>query len=271
MQQWRGFQTGTWSKEIDVRDFINKNITVYASWVEDNGGAGLGYATPGSLNNEDHFAYVVGYPDGTVKPEANINRAEVTHIFFRLLKTEIRDKNLAFENSFNDVNSPAWYHNAVSTMAKLGIVAGKTADTFDPDAFITRAEFASICARFDDSDFEVIDKFTDVAGHWAESEIHEAAAHGWIKGYEDNTFRPNQYITRAEAMSMINRVLNRVPETKSDLLDNMIKWPDNQNESKWYYLTVQEATNSHDFEMKNHVYEKWTAIREVTDWAKYNR
>ena len=249
---------------------MTKNMTVYAAWVEDNGSAGNGHETPDSLNGEDHFAYVVGYPDGTVRPDANISRAEVTSIFFRLLKPdEVRDKNLTSDNNFVDVNSPDWYHTAISTMAKLGIVKGRSADQFVPDAYITRAEFAVICARFDDSEFEIVDDFADVVGHWAESEIHEAAAHGWIRGYDDHTFRPDQFISRAEAMTMINRVLNRVPETASDLLDAMIQWPDNSDATAWYYLPVQEATNSHDYEMKNHIYEKWTALRDVTDWTKY--
>ncbi len=249
---------------------MTKNTTVYAKWVEDNGSAGSGYGTPGSLNSEDHFAYVVGYPDGTVRPNNNISRAEVTSIFFRLLKPdEVRENNLTTENSFNDVNAGDWYNASVSTMAKLGIVEGRYANRFVPDAFITRAEFAAICARFDNSEFEVVDNFTDVAGHWAEHDIHEAAAHGWIRGYEDGTFKPDQFITRAEAMTMINRVLNRVPEAADDLLSGMIIWPDNSDKTAWYYLAVQEATNSHDYKMKNHIYEKWTALRGVTDWTKY--
>ncbi len=270
-----GYVFEGWYEDKDLTKYVEevkmtKNITVYAKWVEDNGGAGNGYDTPGSLNGEDHFAYVVGYPDGTVRPNDNISRAEVTAIFFRLLKPdEVRDNNLTTENSFNDVNVGDWHNASISTMAKLGIVKGRYADRFVPDAFITRAEFAAICARFDDSEFEVIDNFTDVAGHWAEHDIHEAAAHGWIRGYEDGTFKPDQFITRAEAMTMINRVLNRVPETADDLLADMINWPDNSDKSAWYYLAVQEATNSHDYEMKNHIYEKWTALREVTDWTKY--
>ncbi len=256
------------TKPVDEVKMI-KNITVYAAWVEDNGNAGNGHDTPGSLNGEDHFAYVVGYPDGTVRPNANIDRAEVTTIFFRLLKEEIRNANLADTNSFKDVSDEDWHNTAISTMTKLGIVKGRYTDRFVPDAAITRAEFAVICARFDDSEFEVVDEFTDVQGHWAEVEIHEAAAHGWIRGYEDGTFKPDQFITRAEAMTMINRVLNRVPETAADLLADMIKWSDNSDESAWYYLPVQEATNSHDYDMKNHIYEKWTDLREVTDWTQY--
>lgn len=249
---------------------MTKNITVYANWVKDNGSAGSGYDTPDSLNGEDHFAYVVGYPDGTVRPNDNISRAEVTSIFFRLLKPdEVRDNNLTSVNNFDDVNAEDWHNTAISTMAKLGIVNGRIANAFVPNAYITRAEFAAICARFDDSEFEIKDNFTDVGGHWAEAYIHEAAAHGWIKGYDDGTFRPDRFITRAEAMTMINRVLNRVPESADDLHKDMKVWPDNSSKATWYYLPVQEATNSHDYKMKNHIYEKWTAVREVADWSKY--
>ena len=250
---------------------MNKNITVYADWVEDNGNGGNGHPTPDKLNGKDHFAYVMGYPDGTVRPNANITRAEVTSIFFRLLTADTRDGNLGNENKFVDVADSDWYNTAVSTMAKLNIVKGRTEKDFVPDANITRAEFAAICARFDDSEYEVVDNFTDVDGHWAEDYIHEAAAHGWIRGYEDGTFKPDQFITRAEAMTMINRVLNRVPETKNDLLDSMIKWPDNSDVTAWYYIPVQEATNSHEYKMKNNIYETWTAIQKGTDWTKYEK
>jgi len=248
---------------------MTKDITVYAKWVDDNGGAGHGHTTPEDLNGDEHFAYVVGYEDGTVRPGSYITRAEVTTIFFRLLKEEIRDKNLTSENTFSDVPKSKWYNISISTMAKLGVVNGKYLNLFAPDEFITRAEFAVICARFDNSEFEVDDNFVDVKGHWAEAEIHEAAAHGWIRGYDDNTFKPDALITRAEAMTMINRVLNRVPETKEDLLEGMIEWPDNSDKSAWYYLIVQEATNSHKYDMKNHIYEKWTVLQPVADWAKY--
>ena len=250
---------------------MTKNTTVYAGWVEDNGIAGGGYDTPEKLNGDDHFAYIVGYPEGDVRPGNNITRAEVTTIFFRLLKENERNMNLAYENSFSDVEILDWYNTAVSTMAKLGIVNGRNAESFDPNAFITRAEFAAICARFADTAVEAENKFTDVAGHWAEKEIYEAAEYGWIRGYEDNTFRPDRFITRAEAMTMINRVLNRIPETANDLLDTMKKWSDNSDEAAWYYIPVQEATNSHDYDKKNHIYEKWTSLNENFDWTKYEQ
>lgn len=248
-----------------------KNTTVYAAWVEDNGIAGGGYDTPEKLNGDDHFAYIVGYPEGDVRPGNNITRAEVTTIFFRLVKENVRNMNLAYENSFSDVDILDWYNTAVSTMVKLGIVNGRNAESFDPNAFITRAEFAAICARFADTEVEAENKFTDVAGHWAEKEIYEAAEYGWIRGYEDNTFRPDRFITRAEAMTMINRVLNRIPENVNDLLDDMKKWFDNSDEAAWYYIPVQEATNSHDYDKKNNVYEKWTSLNENFDWTKYEK
>ncbi len=241
---------------------ITQNITIYAKWAKEEANAGSGYDTPEILNGEDHFAYVLGYPDGTVKPNAHITRAEVADIFYRLLKAgEVRDKNLTTENAFTDVKQTDWYNTSVSTMTKLGIINGRTAELFAPNENITRAEFAAICARLDDSEFEIVDTFTDVDGHWAASYIHETAARGWIRGYEDNTFKPDQLVTRAEAMAMINRVLNRVPEAVDDLLASMTTWPDNSDTSAWYYLAVQEATNSHTYEMKNHTYEKWTALK----------
>ena len=184
------------------------NKTVYAGWTATN--------VPDMLNGDDHYAYVVGYSDGTVRPNANISRAEVATIFFRLLKEEVRDGNLTTENTFADVTDGQWHNKAISTMAKLGIVKGRNAEAFDPDAPITRAEFATICARFDKTQISTGSNFTDISGHWAEKYIERAATLGWIAGYSDGTFRPSNYITRAEAMTMINRVLCRVPETESD-------------------------------------------------------
>ena len=247
---------------------MTKNITVYAEWIKND--EVPSHPTPLSLNSKDHFAYVIGYPDGTVRPNDNITRAEVASIFFRLLTEEVRNANLSEVNDFADIKDTAWHNTPISTMTKLGIVKGRYPGKFVPDANITRAEFAVICARFDDSEYKVVDTFTDISGHWAEAEIHEAAAHGWIKGYEDNTFKPDQYITRAEAMTLINRVLNRLPESKEDLLDTMIKWPDNSDVNAWYYLPVQEATNSHFYEIKNNINEKWTSLGTVEDWARFN-
>ena len=239
---------------------MNSDKTVYAGW-EATG-------VPDKLNGDDHFAYVVGYSDSTVRPNANISRAEVATIFFRLLKSDIRDGNLTADNEFSDVSDGQWHNKAVSTMAKLGIVKGRRADRFDPDASITRAEFAAICARFNTKPVENSSSFSDISGHWAENEIERAAAFGWISGYPDGTFRPDARITRAEAMTMINRVLCRMPQSESDLLDSMVTWPDNKP-SDWHYLPVQEATNSHDFGRQGEVGESWTKLTSVPDWTRY--
>lgn len=239
---------------------MNSDKTVYAGW-EATG-------VPDKLNGDDHFAYVVGYSDSTVRPNANISRAEVATIFFRLLKSDIRDGNLTADNEFSDVSDGQWHNKAISTMAKLGIVKGRRADRFDPDASITRAEFAAICARFNTKPVENSGSFSDISGHWAENEIERAAAFGWISGYPDGTFRPDARITRAEAMTMINRVLCRMPQSESDLLDSMVTWPDNKP-SDWHYLAVQEATNSHDFNRQGEVGESWTKLTSVPDWTRY--
>ena len=239
---------------------MNSDKTVYAGW-EATG-------VPDKLNGDDHFAYVIGYPDGKVHPEGNISRAETATIFFRLLKADIRDGNLTADNDFSDVSDGQWHNKAVSTMAKLGIVKGRRADSFDPDASITRAEFAAICARFNTKPVENSGSFSDISGHWAENEIERAAAFGWISGYPDGTFRPDARITRAEAMTMINRVLCRMPQSESDLLDSMVTWPDNKP-SDWHYLAVQEATNSHDFNRQGEVGESWTKLTSVPDWTRY--
>lgn len=224
---------------------------------------------PDMLNGEDHYAYIIGRDDGLVHPDAPITRAEVTTIFFRLLKPSVRDNNLAKQNAYTDVGDQAWYNTAISTMTKLGIVSGRTTDTFAPNAYITRAEFAAIAARFDSDTSAAAANFTDVKGHWAEKEISKAAAKGWVNGYEDGTFKPNQNITRAEAMALINRVLNRAPETQNDLLADMVKWPDNMDTKTWYYLDAQEATNSHDHNRKTNGCETWTKLTKVPDWKAY--
>lgn len=234
--------------------------TVWAGWEETS--------VPGMLNGDDHYAYIQGYSDGTVRPNANITRAQVATIFFRLLDEDVRDDNLTTYNTFPDVDEDYWANTAISTMASLGVINGRNSGLFDPDAYITRAEFAAICARFDDSGVDGITTFTDTVGHWAEDEISRAAALGWIQGYSDGTFRPNQYITRAQAVTMINRVLCRLPEDTDDLLSGMNTWTD-CHEDDWFYLAIQEATNSHDFVAKDRVYESWTDLNRAPDWSRY--
>lgn len=225
----------------------------------------------GMLNKTDHFAYVIGYPDGTVHPNGQITRAEVATIFFRLLKDEVRDGAFTTSNTYSDVAYGKWYNNPISTMSALGIITGYPDGTFKPNKPITRAEFAAIAARFDETQSGKSATFSDVIGHWAAKEIGIAYANEWIKGYPDGTFKPDQNITRAEAMTMINRVLERKPESPADLLTNMNKWTDNMDTSKWYYLDVQEATNSHAYTRKTFNYELWRQMLPDPDWSRYER
>ena len=260
-----GYTFTGWYADQELTDKITKikmtsDKTVYAGWKATD--------VPETLNSDNHFAYIVGYEDGTVRPNANISRAEVAAIFFRLLKDDVRDDNLTANSVFTDVAFGKWYNKSISTMAKIGIVKGRTANAFAPNAPITRAEFAAICSRFDRSNVEIKSDFNDISGHWAENEIRRAASLGWIQGYTDGSFKPDQNITRAEAASMINRMLHRLPETVDDLLDGMIQWPDNQP-SDWYYINMQEATNSHDFKQKGEINEHWTELTANPDWDRY--
>ena len=224
------------------------------------------------LNNTDHFAYIVGYGNGEVRPQNSITRAEVAAIFFRLLEDDVRDANYTRQNKFTDVSNDAWYCSAVSTLSAMGIISGYPDATFRPNASITRAEFAAIATRFDVNGDKTPASFNDIADHWAKDEIAVAANNGWVNGYEDGSFRPQNKITRAETMSLVNRVLNRKPETAEDLLENMTKWTDNADTNAWYYLAVQEATNSHYYEYKEKSqYEKWTELRETRDWSELDK
>ena len=224
------------------------------------------------LNTTDHFAYIVGYGNGEVRPQNNITRAEVATIFFRLLTDDVRDENLTKTNRYSDVAATSWYNTAVSTLSSMGIITGYPDGTFRPNAAITRAEFAAIAARFDNDGDKTAAKFSDIATHWAKDEISIAYNNGWITGYPNGTFGPQRDITRAETMTLVNRVLNRQPETEDDLLPNMTVWTDNANPKAWYYLAVQEATNSHYYEFKtNSQYEKWTELRETRDWSQLEK
>ena len=275
---WRADGTGDIVTSLEN---LQQNVNLVGVWSYRSSGGGSGGGggrkptvdipddVPTGLNGDDHFAYIVGYPDGNVNPGGNITRAEVATIFFRLLTEDVRTANSTQSNSLSDVSRGQWFNHAISTLSSMGIVKGNPDGTFDPDAPITRAEFAAIAARFDDKNTNNTSNFSDIASHWAKDEIGVAANKGWINGYPDSTFRPDQYITRAEAMTLVNRVLNRLPEKSEDLLDDMIKWPDNADASVWYYLAVQEATNSHDYSDKSDAdkYEKWTKIRDARDWT----
>ena len=264
---------------LNPLDFPKPSVSYTVKKSSSGGGGGGGRKptvtipddVPTGLNGDDHYAYIVGYPDGNVEPNGNITRAEVATIFFRLLTEKVRTANSTQSNSLSDVTRGQWFNHAVSTLSSMGIVKGHNDGTFAPNAPITRAEFAAIAARFDDKNRDTSSKFTDIASHWAKNEIGIAANKGWINGYPDGTFRPNQYITRAEAMTLVNRVLNRLPENSSDLLNSMIKWPDNSDASAWYYLAVQEATNSHYYKTKENKFEKWTELRKTRDWTKLEK
>ena len=223
---------------------------------------------PEMLNGKDHYAYLLGYEDGTVRPNGNISRAEVATVLFRLIKDDVRMQNLTKDNAYSDVSGTAWYGAAVSTLSKMGVISGYPDGTFRPNAPITRAEFAAMIARFDETAKAVDTPFTDIAGHWAESAIGKAYGSGWIKGSSKTVFCPESNLTRAETATLLNRVLHRLPEKESDLLANQIVWPDNPK-TFWGYLAMQEATNSHEYERKaDGVHETQTAKRENRDWSK---
>ena len=254
--------------KVEVVDgFLVINYTPYVPptvKIEDDDALGL--------NTTDHFAYIIGYPDGTVQPNGQITRAEVATIFFRLLTEDVRTANLSRSNSYFDVAASEWYNTAVSTLSSMGIITGYPDGTFRPNAYITRAEFAAIAARFDPSGDKTTASFRDILNHWAKDEISIAYNNSWVDGYPDGTFGPQRNITRAETMTLVNRVLNRRPETEEDLLPEMTIWTDNANPNAWYYLAVQEATNSHYYKFKtNSKYEKWTELRENRDWTQLEK
>lgn len=235
----------------------NSRITVYNAEA----------AVP-ALFTDNHYAYIVGGPDGTVRPNDSMTRAGVATIFFRLLKDSVRDANLLTSNTYTDVPGGHWANTAIFTMTGLDIVRGYDAAAFGPGDPITRAQFAAICARFDTGKSNGSRTFSDIKGHWAKAYIERAAELGWISGFQDGTFRPDAYITRAQAVTMINRMLNRVPEDPSDLLPGMNVWPDCRP-GDWFYLAIQEATNSHDHRHKADSYETWTSLNANPDWTRY--
>ena len=235
-----------------------------------------------SLNTKDHYGYIIGYPvdyytgqpttDQTkkpVRPEGKITRAEVATIYFRMLTDESRTKFWSQSNSYSDVKAGDWFNNAVSTLSNAGIIAGYEDGSFRPNGYITRAEFATIAARFFDVTYNGKDLFPDISGHWAKDYINQAANKGFVNGYEDGTFKPDRNITRAEAVTLVNRTLDRHPD-KSHFTKDMLVWPDNMDQTKWYYADMQEATNSHTYQMKENSdktkYENWTKTLPIRNW-----
>ena len=279
-----GTQVGanTTLEPLEIKDAEGgKTYTFYANFYHrsSSGGGGGSRPTvtipddvPTGLNGKDHYAYIIGYGNNDVRPQNNITRAEVATIFFRLLTDETREANMTKSNGYNDVKDGDWFCCAVSTLSKMGIIKGYEDGSFKPNDPISRAEFAAIAARFDPDGDKTPATFADVTSHWAKDEISIAANHGWIKGYEDGSFKPDQKITRAETMTLVNRVLNRLPETKDDLHKDMKTWVDNMDETAWYYLAVQEATNSHYFKNKTGTkFEQWTDLRDTRDWSELEK
>lgn len=261
-----GYTFDGWYADADLTQKVTEvvmldNTTVYAKWVKDPDNH-----HPDILITE-HVSYIIGRDGGRIAPQDNITRAEVATIFFRLLTEEVRNENYTKNNNFKDSNSDDWFNSAVSTLANLGIVNGRTVDTYAPNDFITRAEFTTIAARFSDASWNGEDLFYDISDHWARNYINAAASIGWIVG-DQGKFRPEDNITRAEVMTLVNRMLNRQPESQADLLKGMTTWVDNADTSAWYYLAVQEATNSHDYVMKSDgIHEKWTKLTKNPDWT----
>ena len=248
--------------------------------LSDGGGGGTDIEDPDvplgpgpDLNTTDHFAYIIGRDDGLVHPMASITRAEVATIFFRMLTDESRTMFWSTDSVYVDTDSSDWFNNASATLTNAGIITGKPGGLFDPNAPITRAEFATIAVRFFGGTYEGEDIFPDIAGHWANQYINRAAVLGIIEGRGDGTFDPDAYITRAEAMTIVNRTLGRAPSAEH-MLPDMITWPDNMDTTTWYYAAVQEATNSHDFELievDGTQVESWTVLQPVRDWAALER
>ena len=264
-------------KEIAVFPKPSVSYTVSSG----SSGSHSGGSRP-SLNTKDHYGYIIGYPvdyytgqpttDQTkkpVRPEGKITRAEVATIYFRMLTDESRTKFWSQSNSYSDVKAGDWFNNAVSTLSNAGIIAGYEDGSFRPNGYITRAEFATIAARFFDVTYSGKDLFPDISGHWAKDYINQAANKGFVNGYEDGTFKPDRNITRAEAVTLVNRTLDRHPD-KNHFTKDMLVWPDNMDQTKWYYADMQEATNSHTYQMKENSdktkYENWTKTLPIRNW-----
>lgn len=223
-------------------------------------------ATP-KLNTRDHFAYVQGYPDGTVKPAGSITRAEVAAILFRLMDADSRSLYYSTASGFRDVDSTKWYNTYVATLNNAGVITDSRTGYFRPNDAITRAELAAMLAQFAEKKSAAI-YFSDIsAGYWAANAIALTANLGWINGYPDGTFGPDKTVTRAELMAMVNRATGRAPESTSALLSGMKTWKDNADTARWYYLDVQEATNSHTY--LGAPTETWTSLTATPDWSQY--
>ena len=245
---------------------LTQDTTIYAKWfLIVLPGATVKKNTP-KLNTADHFAYVQGYPDGTVKPAGNITRAETAAILFRLMDDASRKTYYSTKSGFRDVASGSWYNTYVATLNNAGVITDSSNGYFRPNEAITRAELAAMLAKFSETT-GAANYFNDVsAKYWAANAIAICAKLGWITGYPDGTFRPDKNVTRAELMAMINRATGRAPKSADAFLPGMKTWIDNTSD-KWYYLDVQEATNSHSYTVKGS--ETWTALTSDPNWSLY--
>jgi len=254
---------------------LTSDMDLYAQWTAGSGpGPGPG---PGPIPPElpSRQAYLVG-DNGLIRPNANITRAEVATILFRLITDEARVAYWMQANPFSDVALQNWFNNAVSTMTNADVFNGFSDGTFRPNQPISRAEMTAVIVRFMDEmgDLSLLGShFSDIASHWAVEYINTAAVNGWVQGYSDGTFRPNQAITRAEATAMINRISGRLVERTEDLLPNMRTWPDNANVNEWYYFYIQAATNSYTFQRRgvDNAFERWVALIPSPDWTVLER
>jgi len=271
----------------------NNNVVFTGSWTftpadgggtlpPDDGGTTLppGGGTGNQLQYPDldftpfspyHNSFIIGRASGSIYAQDNITRAEVATIFFRLFSDDFRIQMWSQQNPFSDVNGTDWFNNAVSTVANAGVVRGMPDGTFRPNQPITRAEVAAITARFFDEAGQVQGAFTDTAGHWAEDYVNRLAQFGWVQGSGDGTFRPDDLITRAEVAAIVNRMLNRVLDSTDSLLDGRTQWPDMTNMSAWYYLYMQEASHSTEFERLMNGNLNWTEILPHIEWQLLER
>ena len=256
----------TFRHRYDFSTPLTEDITVYAKWfLIVLPGVTVKKNTP-KLNTADHFAYVQGYPDGTVKPAGNITRAETAAILFRLMDDASRKTYYSTKSGFRDVASGSWYNTYVATLNNAGVITDSSNGYFRPNEAITRAELAAMLAKFSETT-GAANYFNDVsAKYWAANAIAICAKLGWINGYPDGTFRPDKNVTRAELMAMINRATGRAPKSADAFLPGMKTWSDNTAD-KWYYLDVQEATNSHSYTVKGS--ETWTALTSDPNWSLY--
>lgn len=256
----------TFRHRYDFSTPLTEDITIYAKWfLVVLPGVTVKKNTP-KLNTSDHFAYVQGYPDGTVKPAGNITRAETAAILFRLMDDASRKTYYSTKSGFRDVASGSWYNTYVATLNNAGVITDSSNGYFRPNEAITRAELAAMLAKFSETT-GAANYFNDVsAKYWAANAIAICAKLGWINGYPDGTFRPDKNVTRAELMAMINRATGRAPKSADAFLPGMKTWIDNTSD-KWYYLDVQEATNSHSYTVKGS--ETWTALTSDPNWSLY--